>query len=330
MGKDYYKTLGISKDATDQDIKRAYRKLAVKYHPDKQTNSSPEAKKKAEEMFKELGEAYEVLSDKEKRSIYDQYGSEGLQAGIGGNGAGGAGMGSGIFIDPNEIFARFFASDRAGTFGDDDSGSFFFSGPGGVFRQVHINTGGHGPKGNSRQAPKSHEVPLMVTLEELYTGKRKKIKVTRKRFVGNKVRNEENIVDVDIKPGWKDGTKLTYSGEGDQEAPGTTPGDLVLIIQTKSHPRFARDDYHLIMKVPVPLVRALTGFTCPVITLDNRNLQIPIQEIVNPKTRKIVPNEGMPIKNQPGQKGDLILEFDIIFPKSLTPEKKKLIKEALE
>ncbi|KAK9173929.1 DnaJ C terminal domain protein [Cryptosporidium meleagridis] len=329
MGKDYYKILGISKDATDQDIKRAYRKLAIKYHPDKQANSTPEGKKKAEEMFKELGEAYEVLSDKEKRNIYNQYGSEGLQAGFGGSTSEQGGMGGGIFIDPNEIFARFFASDRAGSFGDEEGSSFFFSGPSGMFRQVHMSST-HNGRSSTRHAPRSHEVPLLVTLEELYLGKRKKIKVTRKRFIEHKVRNEENIVEVEIKPGWKDGTKLTYSGEGDQESPGASPGDLVLIIQTKTHPRFTRDDCHLIMKVTIPLVRALTGFTCPVTTLDNRNLQIPIKEIVNPKTRKIVPNEGMPIKNHPGQKGDLILEFDISFPKSLTPEQKKLIKEALD
>ncbi|KAH8740978.1 heat shock 40 kDa protein [Cryptosporidium ryanae] len=328
MGKDYYKTLGITKDASDQDIKRAYRKLAIKYHPDKHANSKPEEKKKAEEIFKELGEAYEVLSDKEKRSIYDQYGSEGLQSGFGTGSTEQGGMGSGIFIDPNEIFARFFASDRAGSFGDDEGASFFFSGPSGMFRQVQMSSGHTGR--STRQTPRTHEVPLMVTLEELYSGKRKKIKITRKRFSNHKARNEENIVEVEIKPGWKDGTKLTYSGEGDQESPGGIPGDLVLIIQTKSHQRFTRDDCHLIMKVTVPLIRALTGFTCPVTTLDNRNLQIPIKEIVNPKTRKIVPNEGMPIKNQPGQKGDLIIEFDISFPKSLTNEQKKLIREALE
>uniref|UniRef100_A0A0K6S9C6 J domain-containing protein n=1 Tax=Chromera velia CCMP2878 TaxID=1169474 RepID=A0A0K6S9C6_9ALVE len=344
MGKDYYKILGVEKGAGDADLKKAYRKLAMKWHPDK--HSEPSAKKKAEDMFKDIAEAYDVLSDKEKRQIYDQFGEEGLK-GAGGGGGGGAHYHG---IDPNEIFSRFFSSDRGGPggfsmfFGGDDDmggmggmpGGFFMGGgmPGGMggMGAGRSSRMGSAPAGASSQMParpKPFEMDLNCTLEELYTGKTKKLKITRQRYAGSSPTKDEKTLEVEVKAGWKEGTKITFGKEGDMASPHAEPSDIIFKIKEKPHSRFVRDGNHLIAKVPVPLQKALTGFAVPIKTLDGRDLQIKISEVATPKLRKIVPGEGMPISKTPGEKGDLIIEFDVIFPKSLTPEQKELVKQAV-
>lgn len=335
MGKDYYKILGVTKGATEADLKKAYRKLAIKWHPDK--HADPEAKKKAEALFKDIAEAYDVLSDKEKRQIYDQFGEEGLKGG----GAPGAGPAAGpggranfVYreVDPSELFSRFFGSDRMFFGGDDDFpfGGMSMGGSGFPFR-MHRSAGagftGAGGRGQSK--PKTYEVQLPLSLEELYTGCKKKLKVTRTRFRGGQVVKEDNVLSIDVKPGWKEGTRITFAGEGDQDGPNAVPGDVVFVVKTKPHARFVRDGNHLIHKVPIPLVKALCGFTVPIESLDGRQLKVKVDTIISPKSRKVVPSEGMPISKRPGEKGDLILEFDIHFPKYLGEEQKARLKEVL-
>lgn len=182
---------------------------------------------------------------------------------------------------------------------------------------------------NNYNKPATYEVPLSLSLEELYSGCKKKLKITRKRFMGTKSYEDDNYVTIDVKAGWKDGTKITFYGEGDQLSPMAQPGDLVFKVKTKTHDRFLRDANHLIYKCPVPLDKALTGFQFIVKSLDNRDINVRVDDIVTPKSRKIVAKEGMPSSKYPSMKGDLIVEFDIVFPKSLTSEKKKIIRETL-
>eukprot|EP00921_Rhytidocystis_pertsovi_P010088 GHVQ01016166.1.p1 GENE.GHVQ01016166.1~~GHVQ01016166.1.p1 ORF type:complete len:332 (+),score=50.63 GHVQ01016166.1:386-1381(+) len=329
MGKDYYKLLGVSKTATDDELKKAYRKLAMKWHPDKHKGQAD--KKKAEEMFKDIAEAYDVLSDAERRKVYDDYGEEGLKAG----GPGQGGMDGATYhgVDPSELFSKFFSSDHVffshGGFGMDDEfprgfGSFGSMGGGSpqMFRAA-------APEQKKVSQVKTHDVSLNVTLEEIYVGGRKKMKITRKRFTGGGALKEEKIVEIDIKPGWKDGTKITFNGEGDQPGPGEKAGDIAFIIKSGTHPRFTRDGNHLIYKASVPLVKALTGATVQILTLDNRKLQIQMDDVISHTSRKIIPGEGMPIVKRPGEKGDMIIEFDIVFPRRLTAEQKTKIKQIL-
>nr|UYX46109.1 HSP40 [Eimeria stiedai] len=177
--------------------------------------------------------------------------------------------------------------------------------------------------------PRAYERDLVCSLEELYTGTTKKMKIGRTRFHNGQPVKEDSVVTVDVKAGWKEGTKITFAGEGGQEAPNGPPGDLVFVVKCRPHARFVRDGSHLIYPVPLPLLKALTGFTVPVVTLDNRTLHVKVDEIVSPKFRKIVPGEGMPISKKPGEKGDLILEFDISFPRRLTDEQKAKLREIL-
>uniref|UniRef100_A0A8C9GWJ1 DnaJ homolog subfamily B member 4-like n=1 Tax=Piliocolobus tephrosceles TaxID=591936 RepID=A0A8C9GWJ1_9PRIM len=310
MGKDYYSILGVSKDCTTNDLKKAYRKLAMMWHPDK--HKDVKSKKEAEEKFKNIAEAYDVLSDEEKRKIYDTYGEEGLKGGVP------TGANTYVYsgVDPSELFSRIFGSDSHFSFTstfDDDFSPF----------STFVNM-------TSRKArPTTNTMPLALTLEELYSGCKKKLKITRKRFMGTKNYEDDNFVTIDVKAGWKDGTKITFYGEGDQTSPMAQPGDLVFKVKTKAHDRFVRDANHLIYKCPVPLDKALTGFQFIVKSLDNRDITVRVDDIVSPKFRKIIVNEGMPSSKHPNVKGDLIIEFDIIFPKNLTSEKKRILRETL-
>ncbi|CAG9482512.1 protein SIS1, putative [Plasmodium vivax] len=324
MGKDYYSILGVSKDCTTNDLKKAYRKLAMMWHPDK--HKDVKSKKEAEEKFKNIAEAYDVLSDEEKRKIYDAYGEEGLKgsAPTGGN----TYVYSGV--DPSELFSRIFGSDGHFSFssGFDDDFSPFSTFVNMTSRKARPSTSTN-VNNNYSSKPATFEVPLALTLEELYSGCKKKLKITRKRFMGSKSYEDDNYVTIDVKAGWKDGTKITFYGEGDQLSPMSQPGDLVFKVKTKTHDRFVRDSNNLIYKCPVPLDKALTGFQFIVKSLDNRDINVRVDEIVTPKTKKVVSKEGMPSSKMPNTKGDLIVEFDIIFPKNLTGEKKKIIREAL-
>ncbi|SOV20368.1 heat shock protein 40, type II [Plasmodium sp. gorilla clade G2] len=319
---DYYAVLGLTKDCTQDDIKKAYRKLAMKWHPDKHQNE--EDKIEAERKFKLIGEAYEVLSDEEKRKNYDLFG----QSDLGGYTNNDETYYTYSNIDPNELFNRFFSHEASSFFsqGFDDFPSF----------QGFANMNSRRSRSNrsnifSRSFGRgaSFEVPLLVTLEELYTGCRKKLKVTRKRFVGLNSYEDNTFITVDVKPGWSDGTKINFHGEGEQSSPNEQPGDLVFIIKTKPHDRFIREGNNLIYKCYLPLDKALTGFQFNIKSLDNRDINVRVDDIINPNSKKIITNEGMPYSKSPSVKGDLFIEFDIVFPKKLSPEQKRTLKETL-
>lgn len=380
-GKDYYAILGVPRDADDDAIKQAYKKNALKHHPDRNIDKKEEAERK----FKELAEAYEVLSDKQKRTIYDQYGEEGLKGGpmpgggadsAGGFSAGGFPGGAFHFAssDPHgaeHIFQQFFASQGIDPFaqmfggaggagggpaggsrrrrgGGDTSGNgpnIRMSGmgggmPGGMFSGMGGGMGGGGMPGGFgfadedsggqyAQQPSPSDLvvkkPLPINLEDLYNGTTKRLKVTRKRLDGSK---EEKIIEIKIKPGWKSGTKLTYKDEGDEVAPGQFQS-LEFKVEEKSHAKFQREGNNLVYTMDITLAEALLGFNKPIMTLDNRQLPISSTSIVDPQTTRRVPSEGMPISKSPGQKGDLIVKFNIKFPSSLSSSQKDLIRSAL-
>ena len=282
MGKDYYKVLGVSKSATDDELKKAYRKLALKYHPDK--NKAPEA----EEKFKSIGEAYNVLSDPKKRQIYDQYGEEGRgrkrpTGGMGGFSAGGmGGMPGGASYsyhgDPRATFAQFFGTSdpfesffgggRGGNFGGGepmDIGDILggLGGGGGGHPGMNMMGGGHSgmPRGRkqARTQDPAIEREVGVTLEEIFTGVEKKMKISRKVYSeDNTVRSEEKVLKIQVKPGWKSGTKITFAKEGDQ-VPGKIPADITFIIRDKPHKVFTRDGHNLKYTYKIPLREALCG-----------------------------------------------------------------------
>lgn len=256
MGKDYYKVLGIAKGASDDEIKKAYRKMALKYHPDK--NKA----KDAEEKFKQIAEAYDVLSDPKKKEVFDKYGEEGLKGGMGNPGApSGGGQHTYTFHgDPHETFRMFF--------GDENPFASFFSTGGGT-GNIHSFSFGGDPMdidqdpfggmgfnqmgqmgGGSRMSQKRQDpaiqYDLQVTLEEVYQGATKKMKITRKVLSpdGRTSKPEDKVLSIDIKPGWKAGTKITFPREGDQR-PNAIPADIIFVIKDKPHSTFVRDGSNL-------------------------------------------------------------------------------------
>ncbi|KAF0978498.1 hypothetical protein FDP41_002318 [Naegleria fowleri] len=329
MGKDYYSILGVARNANEKEIKSAYRKLALKWHPDR----NPDNKTMAEEKFKEIAEAYEVLSDSNKRAIYDQYGEEGLKGGIPSSGASGGfttGGASFHFSNPEDIFRQFFGARspfdsmfNMGGFEDgDDFGTSFSFGPRSSFFQ---STQQRGP----RKAPDVVQ-KVACSLEDLYKGKTKRIKITKSMLNpdGQTTRKESKILTFPIKRGFKKGTKIRFENEGDQ-APGIVPADVVFEIDELPHSTFQRDGNNLIYSPSISLKEALSGTVIEVKTLDDRMLRIPINDIVEPGYTKIVSGEGMPLSKDPDQKGDLIIKPNIIFPRYLSNQQKEALKKIL-
>jgi len=359
----YYETLGVAKNATEDDIKKAYKKLAIRWHPDK-NRDNPAA---AEEKFKSVSEAYEVLSDADKRAAYDRYGEDGLKAGMGGGSGGGnpfgaggpsfsfgrGGGGAGGFNDSSFIFQQFFGTSNpfeaegmdggfGGGRGGDPFASMFGGGMGmggGLPPGMKVNMGGMPMGGMPRSSPSpppavkappiTHE--FNVPLEDLYNGgKVKKINIT-KRVQGpdGNYREEKKMLEIPIKAGWKEGTKVTFENEGDQ-GPNIIPSDIIFVLKEKPHSVFTREGDDLIMRVPITLDQAFASLNLTVQAIDGSNHNVNINDIVSPAYRYIIGGKGMPKPKSKGSFGDLILQFDIQFPVSLPPEKILAIKAALK
>jgi len=207
-------------------------------------------------------------------------------------------------------------------FGGMDEGGF--SGLGGFSGMSQGMSSG----GGKRQKKKGNavEVPLKVSLEDLYTGTQKKLKITRNKLDDGRSVQEEKQVEIEVKKAWKAGTKITFDGYGDEE-PGMAPGDIIFVVQEKKHPLFTRDGNDLIHKKQITLSEALLGTSFTVKTLSGETITVDTKdEVVSPSTRKIISNKGMPIKNL-GSYGDLVIEFDINFPKKLTNVQRRKIQE---
>lgn len=346
MGKDYYRVLGIPKTATEDEIKKAYRKLALRYHPDKNKAAN------AEEKFKEVAEAYEVLSDKSKREMYDKYGEDGLKnGGSRGGGTNNSGFSYKFQSDPRATFAQFFGtSNPFGSFfdmGDNlfdknvfdlDTDHDFFGSPfgglgsrhglGGAFRSHSFNV--HTPFKKEKQQDPPVEHDLYVTLEEIYHGCVKKMKISRRVVLPDGAsRKEDKYVSISIKPGWKSGTKVTFQKEGDQTH-GKIPADIVFIIRDKPHALFKREGSDLRYTARLTLKQALCGVVFQVPTMSGDKLRIStMQEIIKPNTVKRIQGYGLPFPKDTSRKGDLLVAFDIQFPEKLTAEQKGILRDML-
>ena len=347
----YYDVLGVSKNANEDEIKKAYRKAAMKNHPDK--GGDPE-------KFKELGQAYEVLSDPEKRELYDQYGEDALKEGMGGGGS--------SFHNPFDIFESFFG------------GASFGGGSSRGRRQKHGEDVVHS---------------LKVSLEDVYNGTTKKLSLSRNvlcpkckgkgsksgnagrcygcqgtgmkittrqiglgmiqqmqhicpecrgsgeviserdrctQCKGNKVSQEKKVLEVHVEKGMQQGQKIVFEGQAD-EAPDTITGDIVFVLQVKEHPRFKREHDDLYIEHSLNLTEALCGFQFAVTHLDGRQLLIKSNpgEVIKPGQQKAINDEGMPQHNRPFMKGRLYIKFNVDFPDSgfLSPDQCRLLETIL-
>ncbi len=308
---DYYEILQVTKASTDAEIKKAYRKLAMKFHPDKNPDTVEEAAKK----FQEIGEAYDVLSDKKRRAIYDRFGYEGLRDGV----AEGDTYPEGYSYSGNaqEIFEGFFGtSNPFAAFGFGESAPF----------ASKLNKPGP-QKGDTI----IHN--LDCTLGELYNGCVKKFNITRKRWDEKEMAPYEDTKQlvINVKKGWKKGTKVTFPNEGDDLGPNTIPADIVFVINEKPEPElpFVREGNNLVFTYRISIADALSDCSLQIPTLDKRIISIACPEVVSPLYEKKVESEGMPISKRPGEFGNLLIKFHILFPKYLSVEKKKKLRELL-
>ncbi|KAH0833235.1 hypothetical protein J3R83DRAFT_12295 [Lanmaoa asiatica] len=357
MGKDYYNILDVPPTATDDDIKRAYKKMALRWHPDRNQGSEEASKK-----FKEVSEAFEVLSDKNKRTVYDQVGEEGLKGGGVPPGAGPSGFGgspgatsftfttgpggSGGFSpsDPQHIFEQIFnfpgfggmggmggmggRTPMSSMFNDTSGGSFFGSMPGGM--PHHTSSTQQRATSAPSFQPSEITRPLKLSLEDLYSGSTKHLKVSRKLLDGS---TEEKVLEIQILPGWKSGTKIRFSRAGNEQQNGESQ-DLAFVVEEKPHPVFTRDGDDLVCNLKISLVDALTGSDTKRVVelLDGRKLQVPLPiGIVKPAQETRTVGEGMPIRKQASlkKKGDLVIRWDVQFPVRLTPSQKEAIRRIL-
>ena len=285
--KDYYAVLGVTKGASEKEIKQAYRKLARKYHPDVNPGS-----KEAEEKFKEISEAYEVLNDKEKRTKYDRFGEE---------------------------WQRYEHQGAPGPGGYEHFGGFNFdlghgTGEFGDFFEMLF-----GPRGAARQDMRGAdlEAQIEIMLEEAYEGARKSISVTPSG-------GHSRRLEVKIPAGVNDGSKIRLAGEG-VAGPGGKKGDLFLIVRLKPHHIFERRGDDLFEEMTVPFATAALGGEIQVRTMKGRvTMKIPAGAQSGQTFR--LTGQGMPRLNKPG-KGDLFVKVRISVPKRLTDRQRELIQE---
>jgi len=337
MGRDFYKILGVPRNANADALRKAYRKLALKYHPDK--NKEPGA----EDKFKDINLAYEVLSDEKKRKQYDQFGEAGMngQQSAGpdfsqftqGGGAGFPGGfsfsssstgfpgGAGGF-DPFSTFHSFFGND----FNVNDSHADPFGMGGSPFghsgaHRAHTFNAGQSRKQQITGVTATIEHDVSVTLEELFEGCTKKFNIKRDRLThNNHITREAKLFTVDIKKGWKCGTKIRYPQEANEDQ-GKLAGDIVFIVKAKPHQYFTRENENLVFTQNITLADALSGeqqmYQVPILTGGKVDLTLH-NEIIQPNSTKRLAGHGLPIQKSPNRRGDLIVKFNIIFPGQLS------------
>lgn len=298
--KDYYKILGVDKDAEADEIKSAYRKLAMKYHPDRNKDD-----KQAEEKFKEINEAYQVLGDEEKRAHFDQLGSayqswerSGQQGGFNWNQWASQGAPGGVRVEYVDNLEDIFGFGGGGGFSD-------------FFNQIFGGMGGFSAAGARQarpQAPQKFETEMAISLHEAYHGGSRAIKINERRF------------EVKIPKGARSGTKLRLKGAG----PGGN--DVYLTLKVTPDPRFERKGNRLYTDVLVDLYTAVLGGEVKVPTLSG-DVMLKIPAGTQPGTSMRLKSRGMPDLKDGKKTGDLIVNIQVSIPDKLSAEQKRLFEQ---
>lgn len=335
----YYDLLGVAPNATSSQLKKAYMKMARKYHPDKNPDG--------EEKFKEITHAYNVLTDEDKRKTYDRLGEDGLKEGGGGGG-----------MSPDDLFSSFFGGGMFGGGGGRSRGprkgrdmqhpytvrlEDLYNGKEAKLRVrkdvLCGKCGGTGSKtpGMTATCANCHGRGIQITVRRMGPGMIQQLqeqchecggsgesiseanKCTGCR--GKKVVEEKKILTVHVDKGMRHGQEIRFREEGDQ-APDITPGDIIIVLQQAEHDVFHREGADLLMQKDITLYEALCGFSFKITHLDGRTLLVKSApgEVIKPGGIKEIPNEGMPIYRAPFDKGGLIIKFNVVFPETFDLE----------
>lgn len=350
--RDYYEVLGISKGASDDEIKKAFRQMAKKYHPDLNPGD-----KEAEVRFKEVNEAYEVLSTPEKKARYDQYGHAGVDPNFGaGGGYGGGGFGGFDDIDLGDIFSSFFgggsrqANPNAPRRGADVSSSVaisFEEAARGCKKQVRVNlvercpecNGSGAEKGtNAKTCPvcngsgqerRQQRTPFGVIQTQVVCsrcrGKGRIIETPCRKCSGSgQVRNTATI-GINIPAGIDDGQILSIAGRGNMGMNGGPAGDLQVAVTVRPHPVFERDGFNIWMDLPLSFSQVALGAEVSIPTLDG-NVNYAIKEGTQPGDVLTLKGKGFPYLRGRGS-GDQLVRVVVEVPKNLSSEQKRILSE---
>jgi molecular chaperone DnaJ len=353
--KDYYEVLGVQKGTAKDEIKKAYRKLAIQFHPDRNPGN-----KEAEEKFKEATEAYEVLADDRKRSAYDQYGFAGVKS-----------MGGPTPQDYSTIFHGF--EDIFGDF----SGFFdsFFGGGGSRPRKTRGGHGQHGSDlrydleisfleaafgmkaditysrsehceackgtgadkgsgrrvcptcGGSGQVRRNSGFFSIASACPTCGGEGETIERPCSECRGSGLVKRTRTVKVTIPSGMEDGKRLSLAGQGDAGSNGGSPGDLYVFVRVKPHPYFERDGTDIYCAVPISVTQAALGAEILISTLDDKSMRVTVPAGTQTGRMLRLRGEGFPILHNPSKRGDLYIKLIVKVPVKLTPRGKELLKE---
>lgn len=298
---DYYEILGVSKNSTKDQIKKSYRKLALKYHPDRNKDN-----KEAEEKFKKISEAYAVLSNDKKRQQYDTFGAAGFQQRY---------SQEDIFRDSNlgDILKEFGFGGMAGGFRTSTHGG------GGLFDTLFEQVSGHGQRRRARPVKGTDlTFELSVSLNDVLNGSDKTISLRR----GGRMEN----VSVKVPPGIAEGKKLRLSGKGQPSPTGGPPGDLYLLIKILPHDVFTREGSNLVIEKKIPFSAACLGTEISVASLSGQELRVKVPPGIQQQAKLRLKGHGLPTGFK-GPKGDIHVKIAIRIPKKLSAEQKKLMEQ---
>lgn len=312
MGFDYYGILGVKRSCSQHEVRRAYRRLALKYNPERHENDE-----NMKRIFELIGEAYEVLVDHKRRAVFDQYGEEGLKRGV---------PGPKEYIQPYSYhgdalrtFHEFFGTNNPYADLLD-----YYENPPPMFDS---------PMGKGYKEKDATIVrPLALSLEEVYKGGLKKMKIQRLVFTDetcSELKLREKVLSIPFKPGIYPNTEVRFKEEGDQ-GPTRIPADVIFITEDRPHELYARSGLSDLVTVrTVSLEEALCGLSITLTTLDQRILRTKISDVITPTYEKIIENEGLPVPACPTKaKGNLIIRFRVEFPTHIQKRAKKAFEEA--
>lgn len=258
--------------------------------------------------------------------MYDQFGEEGLKAGVPNAGSNGAwSYGYNYHGNAEKTFRDFFGTDNPfADFSEMNWNDHTASADG---APMSFGSSLHGRSERVKQPDIVRD--LKLTLSEMYHGCIKKVTISRKVMNedGHTSSYKDKVLTIKCQPGISTSHTITFKEEGDQ-GPNIIPADIVFKVIQEPHPIFKRQGDDLMFTAPVPLARALVGCSIEVPTLDDREISVPINDIIHPKYSKIVKKEGMPVYGSPANKGNLVINFDIEFPTRLPPDAKGMIRQA--
>ena len=353
--RDYYEVLGLSRGATEQDMKNAFRKLAKEHHPDRNPGNAD-----AERKFKELNEAYQVLSDQQKRAAYDQFGHAAFDPAMGGGGAGGFGADFGASMSDifDDIFGEFMGGRRGGGSGGGRGRSSRERGDDlrynleialkdayeGKTAQIRVPTSvtcetctGTGAKSGTRATTcttcggigKVRASQGFFTIERTCPacqGRGEKIENPCGSCNGTGRTTKERTLSVNIPAGVEDGTRIRLAGEGEAGVRGGPPGDLYIFLSLSSHEFFQRDGADLHCRVPISMVTAALGGEFEVPTIEKGKTKVKIPAGTQSNRRFRIASKGMPVLRS-RQTGDMYVQVVVETPQNLTKKQQELLAE---